>query len=50
MTTVRFLYTNKELTGFEISGHATKNENDINGKAVCAAVSSSAYMTANTIT
>lgn len=37
-----------ELVGFEIEGHA---ENDVRGKdIVCAAVSSAAYMTANTIT
>lgn len=37
-----------ELVGFEIRGHANNN---VNGKdIICAAVSSAAYMTANTIT
>lgn len=48
MIRVRFLIGNNRLTGFEISGHAFFAEN---GKdVVCAAVSSAAYMAANTIT
>ncbi|MBQ4119796.1 MAG: ribosomal-processing cysteine protease Prp [Clostridia bacterium] len=36
--------------GFEISGHSSVNCDDEVGKTVCAAVSSAAYMAANTIT
>lgn len=48
MIRVKFLFGNRQLTGFEISGHAMFAESgeDI----VCAAVSSAAYMAANTIT
>ena len=49
MTRVKFL-ADKKLFGFEISGHSTVNCDDEVGKTVCAAVSSAAYMTANTIT
>ncbi len=48
MIRVRFLIGNNRLTGFEISGHAFFAES---GKdVVCAAVSSAAYMVANTVT
>ena len=50
MTTVKFIYDNKKPIGFEISGHATSSAKDSQGKIVCSAVSSSAYMAANTIT
>ena len=33
-----------------VEGHSTNDENDINGKLVCAAVSSAVIMTANAIT
>ena len=36
--------------GFRISGHSTKNESDEVGRTLCAAVSSAAYMAANTVT
>ena len=36
--------------GFRITGHSTKNAGDDEGRALCAAVSSAAYMAANTIT
>ena len=49
MTSVKFL-ADEKLFGFEISGHSTVNCDDEVGKTVCAAVSSAAYMTANTIT
>ncbi len=49
MTSVKFL-AGEKLCGFEISGHSTVNCDDEVGKTVCAAVSSAAYMTANTIT
>ena len=35
--------------GFCITGHSTKNAQDDEGRALCAAVSSAAYMAANTI-
>ena len=38
------------LCGFEISGHSSKDGDDEVGKIVCAAVSSAAYMAANTVT
>ena len=48
MIKVRFSVGNRQLHGFEISGHAMFAES---GKdVVCAAVSSAAYMAANTIT
>ena len=50
MTSVKFLADNKGLYGFEISGHSSINCEDEIGKIVCAAVSSAAYMTANTVT
>ncbi len=49
MTSVKFL-ADKSLYGFEISGHSSKNCDDEVGRIVCAAVSSAAYMTANTVT
>ena len=50
MTSVKFLADKKNLCGFEISGHSTFSGDDENGKIVCAAVSSAAFMAANTIT
>lgn len=48
MTRFRLLYQNGAPVGFEISGHAMTGGA---GKDIlCAAVSSAAYMTANTIT
>ena len=48
MTRVKFSIGNKQLTGFEIKGHAMFAESGRD--VVCAAVSSAAYMAANTIT
>ena len=45
MTTVKF-----SVNGFTVSGHSTNNCGDENGRLVCSAVSSAAYMAANTIT
>ncbi len=45
MTVVRF-----SSLGFAITGHCTADENDEQGRLVCASVSSAAYMTVNTIT
>ena len=50
MTGVKFLADNKGLYGFEISGHSSRDCDDSDGKIVCAAVSSAAFMAANTIT
>ena len=50
MTGVKFLADEKGLYGFEISGHSSQDCDDETGKIVCAAVSSAAYMAANTIT
>lgn len=49
MTSVKFL-ADKNLYGFEISGHSSRDCDDEFGKIVCAAVSSAAYMAANTVT
>ena len=50
MTSVKFLTDGKGPYGFEISGHSSVNCDDEIGRIVCAAVSSAAYMTANTVT
>lgn len=50
MTKVKFFADEKWLCGFEIKGHSSKNCDDELGKIVCAAVSSAAYMAANTVT
>ena len=49
MTSVKFL-ADKDLYGFEISGHSSVDGDDEIGKIVCSAISSAAYMAANTIT
>ncbi|MBQ8203669.1 MAG: ribosomal-processing cysteine protease Prp [Clostridia bacterium] len=49
MTIVKFLEKQNRLCGFEISGHSTEDCDDTNGKIVCSAVSSAAYMSANTV-
>ena len=49
MTKVKFYADKIGLIGFEISGHSSFDCDDINGKIVCSAVSSAAYMAANTI-
>ena len=49
MTKVVFFADNSRIFGFEISGHSTKTCQDDEGKIVCSAVSSAAYLTANTI-
>ena len=50
MTRVKFLLKEEGICGFEIKGHSSCDCNDQEGKIVCAAVSSVAYMVANTIT
>lgn len=49
MTSVKFFSNDKYLTGFIVEGHSTENCGDDNGRLVCSAVSSAAYMAANTI-
>ena len=49
MTSVKFLTDSKGIYGFTISGHSSKNCDDELGKIVCAAVSSAAFMAANTV-
>ncbi len=49
MTKVKFS-ADLEHFGFSISGHSSLNEEDEAGKIVCSAVSSAAYMAANTVT
>ena len=48
MTEVRFYSFKGKLTGFEISGHS--GYSDEGSDIVCAAISSAAYMTINTVT
>lgn len=50
MTKARFFYENSALCGFLIEGHSTKNAVDDEGRALCSAISSAAYMAANTVT
>ena len=50
MTKVVFFKQNGSITGFSVDGHSTVSAADNDGKLVCAAVSSAAYMAANTIT
>ena len=49
MTSVKFLADKIGIVGFEISGHSSENCDDTEGKIVCSAISSAAYLTANTI-
>ncbi len=49
MTRVKFLSKDERLSGFEILGHSSNDSDDFEGKIVCAAISSAAYMAANTI-
>ena len=50
MTRVKFLSKDESLSGFEIKGHSSRDCDYFEGKIVCAAVSSAAYMAANTVT
>ncbi|MBQ7288893.1 MAG: ribosomal-processing cysteine protease Prp [Clostridia bacterium] len=50
MTRVAFYSSGEQLIGFEIQGHSSASATDTEGKIVCAAISSAAYMTANTLT
>ena len=50
MTKVVFLADKGHINGFKISGHSSMDCDDQEGKIVCSAVSSAAYMAANTVT
>ena len=50
MTRVTFFSRGGSLTGFELSGHSTADASDEAGRLVCSAVSSAAFLTANTLT
>ena len=50
MTKAKFLADENGPYGFEISGHCSADSDDETGRIVCAAVSSAAYMAANTVT
>lgn len=50
MINVAFYSDEKGLFKFTLSGHATVSENDALGQLVCSAVSSSVYLTVNTLT
>ena len=50
MTNVKFLADKSGIYGFSISGYSSFDCDDQTGKIVCAAVSSAAYMAANTVT
>ena len=49
MTEVTLIYKGRIPYGFSITGHSTESARDTKGKTVCAAVSSAAYMAANTV-
>ena len=50
MTSVKFLADKNSIYGFYISGHSSFDCDDEIGKIVCSAVSSAAYLAANTVT
>ena len=49
MTEIKFYADKSKLYGFLVSGHSSENCDDEEGKILCSAISSAAYMTANTI-
>lgn len=50
MTRAVFSRRDGLITGFTVTGHCTADCEDEAGRIACAAVSSAAYMTANTLT
>lgn len=50
MNLISFKTEGDRILGFVLKGHCTADEDDEEGRLVCASVSSAAYMTANTIT
>ncbi len=49
MTKIKFFADQNGLCGFRVSGHSSLNCDDTEGKIVCSAISSTAFMTANMI-
>lgn len=49
MTKATFYYNKDVIVGFKITGH-TANSDTEEGRIICSAISSAAYMTANTVT
>ena len=49
MTKATFYFSGGIITGFRISGHTADSDTE-EGRLICAAVSSAAYMAANTVT
>ena len=49
MTKIAFLSDAAGICGFEVAGHSSNDCDDLEGKLVCSAVSSAAYMAANTV-
>lgn len=49
MTKVKFLTNSQGIYGFSLYGHSSLDCDDEAGKLVCSAVSSAAYMAANTL-
>ncbi len=50
MTKVTFSVHDGFITGFHITGHSSRSSRDEEGRIVCSAVSSAAYLVANTVT
>ena len=50
MTEIKFFADGNTVNGFTISGHSSFDCDDTQGKLICSAISSAAYMTANTVT
>ena len=50
MTKIAFLSDAAGICGFEVAGHSSNDCDDLEGKLVCSAVSSAAYMAATTVT
>lgn len=49
MTEVKFLTNSQGIYGFSLYGHSSVDCDDVVGRLVCSAVSSAAYMAANTL-
>ena len=49
MTEAVFFKKDDLIVGFSVKGHSSDSADDFEGKLLCAAVSSAAYMTANTM-
>ena len=49
MTRATFYFENKCIIGFSLVGHTADNDTE-EGRIICSAISSAAYMAANTVT